>query len=200
VKYLNLKYKPIRQIIFLQHHLLRWLPPFVLAVAAQGDAFYNALANLVLDFTADHVSNPGMVVNPHVLPALPSMLENDKTGLKDIANYLITPAYSGFFLSRDHISRIAREHQLPRGFGNRSQMLTNLMKTAVQYDQFPALISTLQNTATTFWQQFNQIVQTNPHQASPIAPWQNRCQTTFQLLEQIKTETMRYDADTHSSS
>ncbi|KAA3657708.1 MAG: hypothetical protein DWQ04_27280 [Chloroflexi bacterium] len=175
---------------FLQHHLLRWLPPFVLAVEAQGNPFYSILANLVLDFASDHASNAEIVVNPHRLPDLPSLLENDKTSLKDIANYLITPAYSGFFLSRDHISHIAREHQLPRGFGNRSQMLTNLMKTAVQYDLFPTLINTLQATATAFSQKFEHIIQTHPQLGSHLTPWQDRCLSTIQILEQIKSETM----------
>ena len=177
-----------RQHSFLQHHLMRWLAPFVLAVQAQENEFYSAVANLTLTFVTDHAEKATSATNQHVLPDLPFLLDNDKTGLKEISNYLTTPAYSGFFLSRDHISRIARQHQLPRGFGNRTQMLTNLMKTAVQYDQFPTIISSLQNTATDFSKQLENISKNYSHQAPKIFPWQRRCQTTIQLLEQIKSE------------
>ncbi len=173
---------------FLQHHLLRWLPPFVLAVQAQDNAFYSTLAELVQAFVADHAANADMPANRNVLPDPPFLLGSNKTGLKNIADYLTTPAYSGFFLSRDHISRIAREHQLPRGFGSRTQMLANLMKTAVQYDLFPSLINTLQNTATAFAEQYRQMVQSHPLQETQTTPWQDRCLTTVQLLEQIKSE------------
>jgi putative dimethyl sulfoxide reductase chaperone len=57
------------------------------------------------------------------LPEPPPLLENEKTGLKQIAAYLLAPGYSGVYLSRDAIGRLARAVQLPHGFGGREQML-----------------------------------------------------------------------------
>ncbi len=178
-----------RQHTFLQHHLLRWLTPFVLAVQAQEVAFYSGLAELMLTFVADHAENANLPVHPHVLPDLPFLLDNDKTSLKDIAHYLITPAYSGFFLSRDQISHIARQHQLPRGFGSRTQMLTNLMKTAVQYDVLPALLQTIQQHTIDQETAFCQTGTAHPHLTAFITPWQTRLKTTRNMLQAMQEQT-----------
>ncbi|MCA9932020.1 MAG: molecular chaperone TorD family protein [Anaerolineales bacterium] len=177
-----------RQHMFLQRHLLRWLPPLAQAIRSQEQPLYTALADLTVNFVADHAAQ-STAQPSFTLPALPDLLNNDKTGLKEIANYLTTPAYSGVFLSHDRISLIARQHQLPRGFGNRVQMITNLMRTAVQYNTLPTLLQTIQQQIIEQETAYRQIGTTHPHLAVFITPWQMRLQATQNMLQTMQEQT-----------
>lgn len=179
-----------RQQTFLQQHLLTWLAPFVPAVRAQQHPFFTALADLTLAFVADHAAIFGALTSDLTLPEMPDLLDNDKTGLKEIAAFLLTPSYSGVFFSRDQISGIARQQQLPHGFGNRTQMMTNLMKTAVQYDLFSALITAIQAVISSRRKHTMQMVADNPPLKPFFQPWQDRCQASHQLLAEIKSRSV----------
>lgn len=181
-----------QQITFLRAHLLRWLGPFVLAVKMQGDPFYTAVAEWTLALVGHHYETL-MKSNPAEMPAqdlgqAPSLLDNKKTGLKDIANYLTTPIYSGFYLSRDDIGKVARQLDLPRGFGDRQQLLTNLMRTAVQYDQFSQLLDVL-DTAVMQWQTNYKSLAAEMTQLTPfIQSWQVKCHETSQQIAKIRDQ------------
>ncbi len=173
---------------FLEEHLLRWLPPFVLALRQQGDDFFTAVANLILELAAHHYNelaetpaDPGAF-----LPPAPDILADEKTSLKDIARYLVTPAYSGLYFSRDDVSRLARRLELPRGFGDRQQMLVNLLRTAVQYDQLTAVITGL--VALTDWWQgaYWRIGVDYPKMAGFTAVWQEKAAQSGQILAQMQ--------------
>ena len=174
---------------FLQKHLLRWLIPFVVAVKRQKRPFYTALAQLTLDFVRDHFQelSPPLQLN-NFLPVPPSLLNNEKTGLKEIANYLITPPYSGFFLSRDDIAQLARTQDIPRGFGDRTQMLTNLLRGAAQFDTLPGLFDEIR-AFTIGWQEtYAASADTMPALAPIVAIWQERISQTSQTLTQIEQQ------------
>ncbi len=91
-------------------------------------------------------------------------------------------------MSRDEISRLARRHKLPRGFGSRGQMLTNLIKTAVQYDALPQLLAQLnqfvQAQETTLTQQIEAFPQLTPF----AQIWIERCRHTHQLLQNMSQQ------------
>jgi TorA maturation chaperone TorD len=132
---------------FLDGHLLWWLPPFVRAVRQHKQPFYATLADLTWDLVVDHraaLSGPpaGTITpQPDAPPA--DLLDDASTGLKDIARVLMTPVWSGLVLSRDSITRLGRSEQLPRGFGDRTQMLTNLLRSATEYDGLKPLLKRL---------------------------------------------------------
>lgn len=131
---------------FLRHNLLSWLPPLVTAIRFQRQAFYTALADLVVELTSDHwLDLEGDESATLTFPEPPDLLSNSEVGTKDIVRYLLTPAYSGLYLSRDDIGRLARQRSLPRGFGGREQMLQNLIRSAANYD----------NVETVFWDLHN---------------------------------------------
>jgi len=120
---------------FLDRHLLRWLPVLVLAIGRQNQPFYSALVDLVLDLAISHRANPDQVgADAFSLPEPPDLLADEQAGLKDIVSFLLTPTYSGIYLARDDIGRLARRQTLPRGFGGRQQMLQNLLRSAANYD------------------------------------------------------------------
>ncbi|NKQ36277.1 MAG: molecular chaperone TorD family protein [Chloroflexi bacterium] len=176
---------------FLEEHLLRWLPSFVLAVRQQGDDFFTAVANLTLELTAHHYdelvetpTDPGLF-----LPPAPDILADEKTSLKDIARYLVTPAYSGLYFSRDDVSRLARRLELPRGFGDRQQMLVNLLRTAVQYDQLSAVINGLISLSDWWQGAYWRIGVDYPKMAGITAVWQGKAAKSGQILAQMAAQT-----------
>ena len=185
-----------RQATFLSDHLLTWLPPFVIALERSGQPFYAALAILTLDFVADHAANLDLTgwqsqiaqnLSGLSLPEPPTLLTNEKTGLKDIARYLITPPHSGLYLSREAIGDLARAHDLPRGFGGRQQMLSNLLYTAVQYDSLPTVLTGLQAILDAWHNDYAKINDKYAHLTPFLTPWQERLAKTAVLRQDIQT-------------
>ena len=180
-----------RQRDFLQSHLLLWIFPFVLAVGQQRQPFYEALAELTMDLVYDHalaLGNDGTFPQPDSfrLPEPPALLEEKKTGLKEIAAYLATPPYAGLFLSRDAIGRLGRQLEIPRGFGDRRQTLVNLMRSAAQYEAFPALIQALQEVAGEWMAAYGRQQERMPELAPFYRPWRARVEETAGLLAEIE--------------
>lgn len=171
---------------FLQNHLLRWLIPFVTAVKQQQRPFYTALANLTLDFIDDHFQEIGLIEEtPFRLPSPPSLLNNANTGIKEIADYLTAPPNSGFFLSWEDVTQLARTQNIPRGFGDRTQILTNLLRGAAQFDTLPALLNEMQTMITSWQDAYAAAGNTMPELSPFIAIWQERVGQTGQMLSQI---------------
>jgi len=182
---------------FLQSHLLRWLFPFVVTVQRQDDPFFAAVAQLTFELVSDHAQELGQTgLQPKVtqdlsgldLPIAPALMDDDKTSLRDIAEFIVTPPYSGVYLGRDDVGRLAREIELPRGFGGRDQMLLNLIRTAVQYKTIPTLIDNLRAELGEWSGEYTAVFAQYPHIAPFIAPWQTHCQQTDQLLTDIATQ------------
>ncbi len=175
-----------QQILFLQKHLLHWLIPLTLAIKQQDDPFFTAVSNLTLALVYDHyqalANEHEIAVAAWVLPTAPDLLDDDKTSLKDIAVYFTTPVYGGVFLSRDDVGRLARQYKLPRGFGDRQQLLTNLMRTAVQYDQFSGILNAVKQVVID-WQSFYAGKSKEMPLLEPfIQPWQQRTMQTIHLI------------------
>ncbi len=132
---------------FLDRHLLWWLLPFVRAIAQHEHPFYTALAELTWELVVDHRAALGgapagpLVPEPDDRPA--DLLDDESTGLKDIARFVMTPVWSGLVLSRDDVARWGRTERLPRGFGDRTQMLTHLLRSASEYDGLDAVLKQL---------------------------------------------------------
>ena len=170
-----------RQQAFLAAHLLTWLPPLAAAVDLAGSAFYGRLANLTLDLAGDHLTVETANRHPLALPAAPP-LAGEESGLRDIARYLATPPYSGLFLSRSAISDIARAHSLPRGFGDRAQLLTNLLRTAGQYDLASAITADLSALWTSWAGIYTSQQDAHPDLTPWILPWLERVEQTAASL------------------
>ena len=172
-----------RQQSFLAGHLLRWLPPLVVAVQQAGSPFYTLLAGLTLELCVDHVQEDGRATLIF-LPQSPQITGVDSS-LKDITHMLATPPYSGLFLSHRAISALARHHELPRGFGDRVQILTNLLRTAGQYDAATAVFQDLagifNEAAIMYQEQHDGLPRLRPW----LQPWQERVIQTADALEAL---------------
>ncbi|MDQ7035200.1 MAG: molecular chaperone TorD family protein [Anaerolineae bacterium] len=128
---------------FLDEHLLLWLASCVKAVQEQGQGIYTDIATQSLALVLEHRQQLGddlmLPTSVFALADVPNLLTDEKTSLRDIAHYLLTPAYTGFFLSSDDIKRLGAKFRVPHGFGNRQQILINLLRTAADYDLFEAV-------------------------------------------------------------
>ena len=119
------------------------------------------------------------------LPTVPDVLADEKTGLKEIARYLLTPTYSGFYLSRDDLSRLASGLGIPRGFGSREQMLTNLLRAAADYEQL-ALLAERLGSFLDSWIGFYAELSGDERPLTPFAaPWLERLRLTQALLARV---------------
>ena len=178
---------------FLDEHLLVWLPALAQAIRQQNAPFYAALADLTLELALDHrrdldddlLSPPPSSFPASASPSASSLLQDPKTGLREIADYLVVPASSGFYLSRDDIRGLSRRGKLPSGFGDRRLMLTNLMRSAAAYDEFDALIAALDDLAQTWQVMYDELAAAIPAVAEQ---WRRRLSDTRTLLKTIKSQ------------
>jgi hypothetical protein len=174
---------------FLEEHLLGWLPGLVQAIRSQGSAFYTALAELALELALAHHSDLAAVAPARVfhLPPPPDLLGDERTGVKEIARYLLTTAWSGLYLSREDIARLARRRHLPRGFGDRQVMLADLLRVAADYERLPDVLDDLGEQVGQ-WQQAYQAQRAAGHPLAHYAEaWLARLDTTARLLERIRS-------------
>lgn len=172
---------------FVEAHLLRWLPALTVAIQQQGDPFYTAAADLVWQLLAHHTTSLSLaaVIDPF-LPAIPALLDDETTSLKTIANYLATPALSGWWLGRHELTEIGRKLDLPRGFGGRVQMLMNLFRSATQFDGATTLLETLAERAKVASVAYGAMANDAPHVAAYVAVWQQRVAMTGQMLDHMQ--------------
>jgi len=157
----------------------------VLAVRRQAHPFYTALADLMLAFVAHDAQT--LQCNPPdtPLPPSPALLENDKTGLKEIARVLTTPCYTGMVIGRTEIAHLGQMRRLPRGFGSRTQLMSNLLHTAVSYDTFPTLLQDILTLLESSTAVYSQMTAAYPQLAQAIRPWQTQCQNSHQTIQQL---------------
>jgi len=131
---------------FIDRHVLAWLPAFVGAVRREMNPFYTKMAETALKIVYDHRSILGAASarDPIALIHRSFQLDDETSGFLEIAEFLITPAQCGFFLSRSVIAGMAGSHRLPHGFGSRKQMMATSLRSAAAYDRLESLIEELQ--------------------------------------------------------
>lgn len=171
-----------RQQSFLTTHLLAWLAPLVVSIEQAGTPFYGRLADLTLDLAADHLLQSHASSPSISLPHAPRLATEEST-LKEIARGLTTPPFCGLFLSRDAISALAHRHEIPRGFGDRTQMLTNLLRTAGQYDLASNVLLDLAAICVEWRKQYEEQQARYPEIAPWIRPWQEHVSQTAESLQ-----------------
>lgn len=171
---------------FLEEHILGWLPALSKAIQQQDSTLYSYLMELglsiaVAQYRSMRVNLIGTAVE-FCLPDAPQLLDNEKTSLKDIAEYLLVPAFAGFYLSRDVVRQLGHEYDLPHGFGKRHQLLTNLFRTAVDYDLLVEVIQRLRAICTD-WQEYYRRLAVEPALEKFTRIWLERLQQTDSILE-----------------
>ena len=180
---------------FLQEHLITWLPPFIIALSLTNQPFYAALSRMTQSLAFDHLLSLDRagsaksfgISDGNRLPDLPEILKDKQTSLKQIVRFLITPPQSGLYFGRSAISTIARKRQMPRGFGSRQQMFSNLFHAAAQYGQTPDLLHDLAVYAETWGDRYQEQIVEWPGLSPWIRPWLRRVNRTASALCDMKS-------------
>ncbi len=68
-------------------------------------------------------------------------LDDSKTGLKEIATWLATPAACGINLSPATLQHFAQKFDIPGGFGNRTQITENLLTSLSSYGKLDEFLN-----------------------------------------------------------
>ncbi len=125
--------------------LRRWVPALCCALGDLGsplaDAVAEALARLVSEARAG--GGPS-VEEPSAFEEAAPDLAAAATDLGELADWLCTPIRSGLFLSTPVLERIARDLGVPRGFGSRRRLLTNLLRSSARFGQAGSVVRALQ--------------------------------------------------------
>ncbi len=176
---------------FLDASLLWWLPAFVMAVRQQNHPFYTLLGTLTLDLVIDHrlALGPATDSTPTAppLPEPPPLLDDDKTGLREIAHYLATPPWSGLYLSRDDLGHLGRAERLPRGFGPRAQMLANLLRAAATFDRLDPLLNQVVERIQTARSHYAALAQNEVPILETVAQaWLKRLDATEEMIARMR--------------
>jgi putative dimethyl sulfoxide reductase chaperone len=166
---------------YLDGHLLRWLVPFAAAADDREAGPWTDLVALIVELAADHRAAIAVAAEPWTLPPAPAVLEDAKSSLNDIAEWLLTPCYSGIFLSRADLTTVGRATDVPRGFGSRRLMLANLLKQAATYDALGAVVARLDDLAARRDAHYERLG-SRPGLAEAAAPWRKALERTRVLL------------------
>ncbi len=126
-----------------------------------------------------------------LLPEPPPLLDDDKTGLREIANYLATPPWSGLYLSRADLGRLGRAERLPRGFGPRARMLANLLRSAATFDRLDPLLNQLAGMIQTWRSHYAALAEREVPILEMVAQtWLERLDATEEIITRMRAATM----------
>jgi TorA maturation chaperone TorD len=178
-----------RQHAVLTEHLLQWLPAFVLSLQQSEQPLYAASARVLWDVVAEHrvsITVHDQSPTDTAIPAKPDLLTSDKTGVKDVVRFLVTPDYSGVWFGRKTITDLARRHNLPRGFGGRISMFMTLFRSAAQYDGAVALSDDLAGMVGKSAESYKQLINDYPDLGAYITPWHTRANQTADMLQEMR--------------
>lgn len=123
---------------FIEAHLARWVVPALIAIERQGSSLYGPLAAMTRELL--HPTLKDVYIT---LPPVDDPLDNDRTGLRRLSEFLLVPVKTGWFLSRDDILRLAAAADSPCGFGSRVQMLEAYFRTAVENERLAEAVGVL---------------------------------------------------------
>lgn len=169
----------------------RSLEPGALGTAINGEMVHGEMISLTLRPFSNGVDNDSAVRQSAESPESPvdrveRLLADPQTDLDAIASFLLTPAYSGLYLSRRDISRLSRSVDAPHGFGERRWMLRTLLRSAAEFGQFAAVLKELEdlvNEAMFTLRRYSE----ETHHSDSIQPWLERLDATLHLLTMLET-------------
>ncbi len=170
-------------------HLFWWFPAFVFGLSGQGNALYTHMADWTMALVVDHFHALPFEDEPEYapLPVQPGILDDGSTGLRQIAEYLSRPAVCGIVLTRRDIQELARDLRVPRGFGDRALMLTNLMGAAGTYDRTEDLVGRLRAIVADWTSYFGRLE--DPDGPRPLlraaGAWRDRAEKTGRMLQEM---------------
>ena len=178
---------------FLGKHVVTWIFPFLMALKGQHNPFYSEIAELTEALVISHCIDVGLHrESAFALPAVQEILSNKQTGLKDIAAFLCRPAHSGIYLTRADIKRMAGSLEIPTGFGDRIQTLSNTLRSAVTFDTLPALLNQLRDRVLFFKRGYEALHSSvNEELNQIVGQWILRTEGTLNVLDDLDAQLVK---------
>ena len=168
---------------------LEWIPVFTLAAEREpaADPFHRSLARETREalFARAGGYGPGREPGPGALaPETPD--PEEEVRLSDVIRYLLSPARSGFFLSRSRLGGIAREIGLRLPFGARFDVAENLFASAGEAARVPELLGVLERERGSWDAAYEDVAREHPAWAPFAALWRRRTSSTKGRIEEMK--------------
>ena len=175
---------------FFFRHLLPWCFPFCSAVIGHRHPFYTEIAELTRALIVSHYSELAAIKPAgYGLTLSPDIMSNSKTGIKEIASFLCRPVHCGFYLTRRDIKYLAGSLNIPSGFGDRVQTLSNTFRSAINFDALPALLDKLKEIAQFHKSEY--AAHNTQHVDFIVDQWISKTESTREILDRIESEVLR---------
>jgi hypothetical protein len=156
---------------FAADHVRSWLLPLSCAGHDAG-GFFSEVLELALHLTSsfnDRSSAP-------MASDIPDVLDDERTGLKQISRWLATPAWAGLLWTHRTLDEISRVCAVAHGFGTRRDVLESTLFAASDAGRLPALTHAMQSV----------LSRAEGRMTGPdSAPWIDRIHGTARLLERL---------------
>jgi putative dimethyl sulfoxide reductase chaperone len=173
---------------FVATELVPWTPIFLHAVEKNArHAFYRGLARETRRWLLEdsNLSAIGEWLDPRgdFDAALPVVGDDD---LYSVVGFLISPARSGVFLSKQDLSDIGRHLELPTSFGDRGSMLASLFRAAGEFDRIGALLISLKAEINIWIERYSSDLHDYPIAEAALRPWLGRATATLHRLQEME--------------
>jgi TorA maturation chaperone TorD len=180
---------------FIDRHVLSWVPCYLATALDRPQSLWTAVLVVSWELVVEHREGLPETEERLELPEPALSLDDPKTGLKDVAEFLSNPARCGVFVGRGDITQVSRGANAPRGFGGRRLMIENLLRSAAEYEQAGAVFEALRETISS--RAASLIVRGGGRLPSRLlCPWLERIDETMKILATMATASSREVAAT----
>lgn len=209
---------------FVNHFLLAAFHPFMRAVGRHRDTRYAAVLSGVWEVLLDYAGHSDDSATerwgvrdllfesgleheapPTALPAdddLDIDLDDPNAKIRHIAAYLTNCARCGLYLSQTDMANLGAAHDIPRGFGSRTDTLENLMHSAIALEGLEELLGELRSliqeerdTLRTLVAGLSATALSGPHPSFSLDHLSTRLDATRRVVDRIATEAAQASVD-----
>lgn len=174
----------------LDEALLPWMPPLLVALGGQPPSLWTRVLEMAVGVLARHRADDPLL--PRALgPADddaeggPDLLDDPRTSLRTVAEWLTSPARCGVYLGRRDLEAVARRCELPRGFGARKDVLERLLRAAAEYRMLPRVLDELARLLAARDDAYAGLA-LEPGLGAVVPPWRRRLAVTQALLVRLR--------------
>lgn len=171
----------LAQGLVLHQHLMPWLAPLVVALKIEAPPPYRVLAEQLWQTVCAHRDQLDARCDGFDEPVLSgreplALLAQERTGLAQIAEFLVRPIHSGFYLSRSALAQLGGGRGHGPSPGSRDQMMEDLLQSMEPEAFASALDGICQRWQTAYKELAN---------SSLTVAWQAKLEGTRALLRQF---------------
>jgi len=162
---------------FAADHLRSWMLPLSCAGHDAG-GFFAEVLQLALELISSFEERPA--ASPDI--DIPDVLDDDRSGLKQISRWLATPAWAGVLWTHRTLDEVSRACGVAHGFGTRRDVLESTLFAASDAKKLPELTERMQRVLSRWDRRMT---------GRDGAPWAARIRGTERLLQRLASAAQR---------